>query len=60
MKVRGNIPYPCCPKEKNVVYEGAKGKNSSKCPRCGRFILFDYDQMTAAVIGQVKGATKGI
>lgn len=57
IKIKGYITYPCCPKEKNLVYEGAHGKNSCRCGRCGKFLLFDYDKMEANIISAVKGAT---
>ena len=55
-KIKGMIEYPCCPKETVIVYETAQGRFSSKCPRCGKFVLFDTDQMTAEICAPLKGA----
>lgn len=55
-KIKGMIEYPCCPKETVIVYETAQGSFSSKCPRCGKFVLFDTDQMTAEICAPLKGA----
>ncbi len=56
--VVGVIQYPCCPTEKVIVYEGAHGKVSNKCPRCGRFAEFDYDRMDARKTRARRGAVK--
>lgn len=48
--VKGMIPFPCCPKEKALIYRGAHGRSSYKCPRCGRYAVFDADTMTAVCI----------
>ena len=56
--VKGMIPYPCCPKERVMVFRGAHGRVSNKCPRCGRFARFDYDLMTASEVRAVRGATR--
>lgn len=45
--VKGYISYPCCKKEKAVVYAGAHGKASYKCPHCGKFAVFDFDKMSS-------------
>lgn len=45
LKIKGMILYPCCKSEKIVVYEGSSGKCSIKCPRCGHYAVFDYDNM---------------
>ena len=45
--VKGYISYPCCKKEKAVVYEGAHGRASYKCPHCGKFAVFDFDKMSS-------------
>lgn len=52
---KGMIQYPCC-SHKALVYEGASGKVSIPCTRCGKYILFDYDKMTASIGGAAKGA----
>ncbi len=55
--VKGMIPYPCCPRESAMVYLNAHGQVSTKCPRCGRFVKFDYDSMTAIVVNAIRGAS---
>jgi hypothetical protein len=55
-KIKGMIEYPCCPKEAVIVYETSRGSFSIKCPRCGKFVLFDADQMTAEICAPLKGA----
>ena len=52
------IPYPCCPKEKVVVFPGAHGCSSIKCPNCGKYALFDYDNLTAKPGKVCRGAGK--
>lgn len=56
-KLKGQIPFPCCPKEKAMAYEGSHGRVSLKCPRCGRFAIFDFDEMIAHLAGAAKGAS---
>ena len=51
------IPYPCCPKEKVVVFPGAHGCTSIKCPNCGKYALFDYDNLTAKPGKVCRGAS---
>lgn len=46
-KLKGYISYPCCEKEKIMVWESCHGKVSSKCPRCGKFAIFDFDKMVS-------------
>ena len=58
--IKGFISFPCCPKEKNLVYEGAHGKSSCRCARCGKYVLFDYDEMNGHMIRAVRGATHKI
>ena len=52
------IPFPCCPKEKVMVYPGAHGRTSVKCPNCGKYILIDVDEKTAELNGACRGASK--
>lgn len=48
LDVKGTIRLPCyCKKGQITAYEGIKGKCAMKCPRCGHYILVDYDNMTA-------------
>lgn len=56
-KIKGMIAYPCCPKNKVMVYTSARGRVSVKCPKCGKFIIFDYDNMTAEIGEVARGAT---
>ncbi len=51
------IPYPCCPKEKVVIFPGAHGCASNKCPNCGKYALFDYDNLTAKPGKACRGAS---
>lgn len=46
-RLKGIITFPCCHREKILVYELSRGRSSNKCPRCGEYAIFDYDQMTA-------------
>lgn len=56
-KLKGQIPFPCCPKEKAMVYENSHGQVSLKCPRCGRFAILDFDEMIAYLSRAAKGAS---
>lgn len=38
-----------------MVYMSGKGRVSDKCPRCGKFALFDLDEMEASPTGALKG-----
>ncbi len=51
------ISYPCCPKEKVVIFPGAHGYASNKCPNCGKYALFDYDNLTAKPGKACRGAS---
>ncbi len=46
------IPCPVCGKEKNYAYD-ASGKSSSRCAKCRRLILWDYDQQMAFLMRDV-------
>lgn len=47
-EVKGTIHLPCyCNKGQITAYKGIKGKCAMKCPRCGYYVLVDYDDMTA-------------
>lgn len=48
-KLKGTIICPVCEKEKTYVYL-ATGRVSSRCAKCGRLIMWDFDMMTASVI----------
>ena len=37
---------------------GASGKATHPCPRCGKFIEFDYDKMSARVTKAERGASQ--
>ena len=54
--LKGMIQFPCCTNNKALVHKGASGKASIPCTRCGKYILFDYDIMTASIISAAKGA----
>lgn len=53
--IKGMIAFPCCEKEKIIVYEGSSGKCSIKCPHCGRYAIFDYDKMSAVPSKTLRG-----
>ena len=55
-QVKGMISFPCCPKESVMVYADAHGRVSIKCPKCGRFAVFDYDEMCAEPCKPCRGA----
>ena len=55
-ELKGLIPFPCCPQEKVFVYESSRGRASSRCPRCRKFVLFDYGSMTARIVRPIRGA----
>ena len=57
-RVRGVIPYPCCPTESVVVFADAHGRSSVKCPKCSRFAVFDYDKMCADQGRPCRGAVE--
>ena len=46
---KGSIKFPCCLQEETIVYSNAAGSIVSKCPRCGKQILFNLDDMTAEI-----------
>ena len=56
--VIGQIPYPCHPQKRVMVFEGASGEVSSACPVCGSFSIFNFDSMAATKAGMMRGATK--
>ena len=55
-KLKGQIPYPCCPKEKAMAYESSHGRASYKCPNCGKFAIFDFDEMVSHPCKPARGA----
>lgn len=55
-KIKGQIPYPCCPKEKAMAFDSSHGRASYKCPRCGKFAIFDFDEMEAYPAQAARGA----
>lgn len=40
-----------------MAYESSHGRVSLKCPRCGRFAIFDFDEMIAHLAVAAKGAS---
>lgn len=56
-KIKGMISFPCCEKEKIIVYEGACGSSSNKCPRCGKYAIFDFDEMTSTSTVAARGVS---
>lgn len=57
-KVKGVIPCPICKKGKVIAYESASGKSSVGCHNCGRYLLVDWDKMTAIENKACKDAYK--
>lgn len=55
-KLKGMIPFPCCKTEKVMAFESSSGRTSNKCPRCGKFAVFDFDRMTAYYAPALRGA----
>ena len=55
-KLKGMISFPCCSKEKIMAYEGVSGKSSIKCPKCGRYAIFDFDKMESVPGETLRGA----
>lgn len=53
---RDMIPYPCCPQYKAGVEMSAHGRASHPCPNCGKFVEFDYDNLTAKIVKPFRGA----
>lgn len=56
-QLKGMIKYPCCPKKKAAVEYNAHGCATHQCPNCGKFVEFNYDDMTAKVVNAFRGAT---
>ena len=52
------IAYPCCPKEKVLVTKDSKGIISQRCPNCKKFVIFNFDNMTAHLSHPIRGAAK--
>lgn len=57
-QIKGMIAYPCCRNKKAMVMYGASGKATHPCPRCGKFIEFDYDKMSARITKAERGASQ--
>lgn len=53
--VQGVIHFPCHSKEKIIVYKGASGKCSIKCPYCSRFAIFDFSIMRSEETKAARG-----
>lgn len=54
-QIKGVILFPCCPKEKIIVYAGSSGRTSNKCPQCKKMAEFDLDQMKADAASPMRG-----
>ena len=57
-QIKGMIAYPCCTNKKAMVKYGARGKATHPCTQCGKFIEFDYDEMSAHITKAERGATQ--
>lgn len=53
---KGFIKCPFC-QDKAMVRKNAHGQASHRC-KCGKYLLFDYDNMTAKPAAPIRGATK--
>ena len=56
--IKGMIKCPCCQQEKVAAYDDSHGHASIKCPKCGRFGVYDFDNMTAVIGKAARGAAK--
>ena len=57
-KMRGMIKCPYCQKGKVAAYEDLRGHASIQCSKCNRFILYDFDTLTATPAGPIIGGTQ--
>lgn len=55
-ELKGAIQFPCHSKEKLLVYSGADGYCSAKCPSCDKFALFDFSTMKSIPTKAARGA----
>ena len=53
---KGFIKCPFC-RDKTFVKKNAHGQASHRC-KCGKFILFNYDSMTAKEAVTIRGGAK--
>lgn len=56
-QIKGMITYPCCPQKKAAVKYNAHGCATHPCPRCGKYIEFNYDSMEAKIVKPFRGAS---
>jgi hypothetical protein len=57
-RIKGYIECPHGCGEKDFVYEGSSGFVSHKCSRCGRYAMYDLDNMSAEKSKPQRGALK--
>ena len=57
-RIRGFIPYPCCPQQKELVRDDAHGHVTHRCAQCMKYVEFDLDAMNAKVVKPCRGGTK--
>ena len=50
VELKGVIKCPVCGRNPIYVYPDTKGHVSQQCKVCEKFILIDYDKMTAITI----------
>ncbi len=55
-RIRGFIPYPCCPQQRKLVRDDAHGHVTDVCPRCHKYVEFDLDAMNAKKVKPCRGA----
>lgn len=55
-KYKGYIECPCCG-AKTFVEKGAHGRVSTQC-KCKKYLVFDYDAMTAVPAKAVRGLSQ--
>lgn len=56
MEYKRIIKCPNCNKGKFFDIEKSTGKNSVTCDKCHRYILLDWDKMTAKVSSAIKAS----
>ena len=53
-KVTGYISFPCCKKQKKILYGYPTGQVSDMCPRCKKKEMFDLDRRVSWNIEAVR------
>lgn len=53
-EMKGIIKFPCCGKERIMVYSGSSGQCAVKCPNCGKTSIFNFKEMTAKAVSEIR------